>query len=235
MLDGTMLDSMPMSLKTLETFVVSIISLYIVINPATVAAVFLGLSRQLPTDERRRIALRATITAVAILTFFALGGTFILAKLRITGAALQIAGGVFIFALAFALARGKEREFFGQSLDAVGGGSAKSLAYSPMAVPIMAGPASITVVMTAATKAADDPYAWASLLIAIGVTCLLCFFSMLRWIRLAERRGPGFGVVLPKVMGLVLAVIAVQFIIDGIQEVILHVAELVRDRLSGAG
>lgn len=230
-----MLDSMPVSLKTIETFILSIVSLYIVVNPAAVAAVYLGLSRRLSTDERRRIAFRATITAAVILTSFALGGTFILGKLRITGAALQIAGGIFIFALAFALARGKEREFFGHLPDAAGDRPSTSLAYSPIAVPLIAGPASITVVMTSATKAADDPYAWASLLVAITVTCLLCFLSMRRWVRLAESRGPGFGSVLPRIMGLVLAVIAVQFIIDGVGEVILQLAEVVSERLSGSG
>ena len=230
-----MLDSIPVSLKTLETFLISIVSLYIVINPAAVAAVYLGLTRRLSADEQRRIALRAPITAAVILTSFALGGTFILGKLRITGAALEIAGGVFIFALAFALARGKEREFFGHLPDATGDRPSTSLAYSPIAVPMIAGPASITVVMTSATKAADDPYAWASLLVAIAVTCLLCFLSMRRWVRLAESRGPGFGSVLPRIMGLVLAVIAVQFIIDGVEEIVLQLAEVVRERLSSSG
>ena len=230
-----MFDSMPVSLKTIETFILSIVSLYIVVNPAAVAAVYLGLSRRLSTDERRRIAFRATITAAVILTSFALGGTFILGKLRITGAALQIAGGVFIFALAFALARGKEREFFGHLPDAAGDRPSMSLAYSPIAVPLIAGPASITVVMTSAAKAADDPYAWASLLVAIAATCLLCFMSMRRWVRLSESRGPGFGAVLPRIMGLSLAVIAVQFIIDGVKEVILQLADVVHERLSGSG
>jgi multiple antibiotic resistance protein len=211
-----------MLLETLETFVISVLSLYIVVNPAAVSAVFLGLTRQLPTGERRMIAWRATITAAAILTFFALAGTFVLSRLRITGASLQIAGGIIIFALAFALARGKEREFFGHLPDAEGESSSKSLAYSPIAVPLIAGPASITVVMTSAAKAADDPYAWAALLVAIFVTSLLCALSMQRWIRLSELRGPGFGCVLPRIMGLLLAVIAVQFIIDGIKEVALH-------------
>ena len=230
-----MLDSIPVSLKTMETLLVSIVSLYIVINPAAVAAVYLGLTRRLSADEQRRIALRAPITAAVILTSFALGGTFILGKLRITGAALEIAGGIFIFALAFALARGKEREFFGHLPDGAGDRPSTSLAYSPIAVPMIAGPASITVVMTSATKAADDPYAWASLLVAIAVTCLLCFLSMRRWVRLAESRGPGFGSVLPRIMGLVLAVIAVQFIIDGVEEVVLQLAEVVRERLSSSG
>ena len=52
------------------------------------------------------------------------------------------------------------------------------------------------------------------------MTCLLCLFSMLRWIKVEERRGPGFAAVAPRLMGLVLAVIAVQFMIDGIKELL---------------
>jgi len=215
-------------LETLETFVVSVLSLYIVINPAGVSAVFLGLTSQLDRNERRLIALRATITAMAILTVFALGGTFILSKLRITSSALQIAGGIFIFALAFALARGKEREFFGQPQGKVAGRSPRSVAYTPIAVPLMAGPASITVVMTASAQAANKPSAWAALLLAIVVTCLLCLISMQNWVRLEESRGPAFGMVLSRIMGLVLAVIAVQFIIDGVEKVALRIAGVVQ-------
>ena len=223
-----MLNLAPMLPETLETFVLSLISLYIVVNPTAVAAVFLSLTQRLPTRERHKIAWRATISAAAILTFFALAGTYVLGNLRVTSAAVQIAGGVFIFALAFALVRGKEREFFGHFPEAVGDRGARSIAYSPIAVPLMAGPASITVVMTSASKAADDPYAWAALLLAIAVTFLLCALSMQRWIRLSERRGPGFASVLPKIMGLVLAVIAVQFMIDGVEAVVRRLVDVVR-------
>ena len=216
-----------MLLETLDTFVVAILSLYIVINPTGVSSVFLGLTRELERNERRLIALRATFTAMAILTVFALGGTFILSKLRITSSALQIAGGIFIFALAFALARGKEREFFGPPPDSAAVRSPRSVAYTPIAVPLMAGPASITVVMTASAQAASDPFAWAALLLAIVVTCLLCLVSMQNWVRLEEKRGPAFGMVLSRIMGLVLAVIAVQFIIDGMAKVLPRLAGVI--------
>lgn len=215
---------------TFKTFVVAILGLYIVVNPATVAAVFLGLTKSCTTSQRRGIALRAAITATVILTFFALAGTYVLGKLQVTGAALQIAGGIFIFGLAYALARGKESEFFGQYAEVDGEGEIAPgrIAASPLAVPMMAGPASITLVMTSSAKAGSDPYAWAALLTAIVVTCLLCLLSMWRWIRLEEKHGPGLAMVAPRIMGLVLAVIAVQFIIDGVGQVLPHLAELAR-------
>jgi multiple antibiotic resistance protein len=210
--------------ETIETLVVSILGLYIVVNPAGVASVFLGLTKSASSKDRRRIALRATITAAVILTFFALAGTWLMRRLAITSGALQIAGGIFIFGLAYALARGKEKEFFGGPSEAAATKAHGSLAYSPLAVPMMAGPASIVVVMTSSAKAGDDPYAWAALLIAIVATCLFCLLSMQRWIRIEEQHGPGFAAVTPRIMGLVLAVIAVQFIIDGIAQVLPRLA-----------
>ncbi|MFQ5718290.1 MAG: MarC family protein [Acidobacteriota bacterium] len=218
---------------TAGTFVVSILGLYIVVNPAAVASVFLGLTKELPAGRRRGIALRATVIAAVILTMFALAGTTLLAKLQVTAAALQIAGGIFIFGLAYALARGKEREFFGAYPEAGPEASVARIAMCPLAVPMMAGPASITLVMTSSAKAGNDPYAWAALLTAIAVTCLLCLLSMWRWIRLEEKHGRGFSLVITRIMGLVLAVIAVQFILDGIGQVLPRLLAL--SRASGPG
>ena len=212
--------------ETLETLVISVLGLYIVVNPSAVASVFLTLTKNLSNVQRRRIAVRAAVTAAVILTFFALGGTYVLSKLRVTGGALQIAGGIFLFGLAFALARGKEAEFFGVHTEAERDESPASIAATPLAVPMMAGPASITLVMTSSAKAGNDPYAWAALLIAILVTCLLCLVSMQRWIRFEEKHGRGFSMVAARIMGLVLAVIAVQFIIDGVGQVLPYLADL---------
>ena len=225
---GAMVDLGGILPQTVETLVVSILGLYIVVNPSGVASVFLGLTKNASSGHRRVIALRASITAALILTFFALAGTWLMSRLHITSSSLQIAGGIFIFGLAFALARGKEKEFFGAATgeeeEEIASRAHRSVAYSPLAVPMMAGPASITVVMTSSAKAGDDPYAWAALLIAIGATCLFCLLSMQRWIRIAEKHGPGFSSVTPRIMGLVLAVIAVQFIIDGISQILPRLA-----------
>ncbi len=214
--------------ETVQTLVVSILGLYIVVNPAGVSSVFLGLTRNATSQERRWIALRAVVAGAVILTIFAVAGTFILRQLKITNAALQIAGGIFIFGFAFALARGKENEFFGNLGDEETDGRLKNVAYTPLAVPLIAGPASITMVITASAQAGKDRYAWAALLFSIMVVAALCLFSMWRWLKLTETRGAGFGTVASRLMGLVLAVIAVQFILEGGEDVVRRYAEVVR-------
>jgi multiple antibiotic resistance protein len=173
------------------------------------------------------------IVGGVVLTLFAVTGTLIFELTHITGAGLQIAGGIFIFGLAFALARGKEHEFFGHLDDS--GVSAKSIAYTPLAVPMIAGPASITVVVTASAKASNDPYARAALLVSIGLACVYCLLSMWRWVARVEKWGPGITQVAPRIMALVLAVIAVQFIIDGIEQVLPRLARAWASGLETAG
>ena len=202
----------------------SILALYIVVNPSGVASVFLGLTRDRDQAARRSIAFRAFLTGALVLCMFAIAGSFLFSLFKITAASLQIAGGVFVFGVAFALARGKEGEFFGGLDEADQDAAAGSVAYYPLAVPLIAGPASILVVMTLSAKAVG-PKAWVMLVVAIAAVCFLCLLSMLRYVKLEERLGRGLALIMPRIMGLVLAVIAVQFIIEGIEAVLPRLVE----------
>ncbi len=206
----------------------ALLSLYIVVNPTTVSSVFLGITRQATAAERRGIAFRASLTGGLVLAAFALAGTFLFNVFKITGAALELAGGIIVFNLAYALVRGREHEFFGKvGDDAAQAGVHKSVAYTPLGVPLIAGPASITVVMTLSAKVAPpsseiiDLSRFATtrlwiLLAVIGIVALRCFLAMLKVLRLENRFGPGLSLILPRIMGLILAVISVQFIVHGL-------------------
>ncbi len=197
----------------------SILALYIVVNPSGVASVFLGLTRGADMPLRRGIAFRAFLTGGLVLCTFAIAGSYLFSLFKITAASLQIAGGVFVFAVAFALARGKEGEFFGKLDETDRTEAPGSVAYYPLAVPLIASPASILVVMTLSAKA-TSPKAWIMLVVAIAGVAFLCLLSMLRYVKLEQRLGRGLALILPRIMGLVLAVIAVQFIIEGIEAVL---------------
>jgi multiple antibiotic resistance protein len=208
----------------IDVLVKSVLALYIVINPSGVSSTFLGLTRSLPRAQRVRIAFRAVLTGGIILAAFALAGSKLFAVFKITGASLQIAGGILVFGFAYALVRGREQEFFGHPEEAAKEGSPGSVAYYPLAVPLMAGPASITVVMTLSAEA-PDPVDQALLLAAIGGVAFLCFLSMMRVLRLAERLGAALHLIAPRLMGLVLAVIAVQIVIEGVGKVLPELKE----------
>ena len=103
-----------------------------------------------------------------------------------------------------------------------------SLGVYPLAVPLIAGPASITVVMTLSAKAVD-PESRIILLASIGGVVSLCLLSMLRYLKLSTK-AKSLSLIMPRIMGLMLAVIAVQFMIDGIRGVL---PELVRAGAEG--
>jgi multiple antibiotic resistance protein len=204
----------------LQTFVAqAVLSLYIVINPPGIASVFLSVTRNASPAEKRGIAMRAAIVGAILLALFAVAGTYILQATKITGPTLQIAGGIFLFGLAYAMARGKEREFFGQVEEHHDDRARRSVAYSPLAVPMIAGPGSITVVMTLSAQA-QGKFGLFILLGAIAAVSVYCFLSMLRLVSLERRFGTSIGLILPRIMGLLLAVIAVQFIVQGIIDIL---------------
>lgn len=219
-----MLDLLQAAKGELVILVQSVLALYIVVNPSGVASVFLGLTKSTNPGERRSIAFRAVLTGGLVLVAFALAGTYLFGLFRITAASLQIAGGIFVFGIAFALARGKEGEFFGARSEAQAEGAQASLAYYPLAVPMIASPASITIVVALSAKA-TDAHARVVLLASIGAVVFLCFLSMMRYVKLQERFGPGLALILPRIMGLILAVIAVQFILEGIEQVLPRLVE----------
>jgi multiple antibiotic resistance protein len=214
--------------RRLLILVQTVVSLYIVVNPPGVASVFLGMTHGLNAGQRRSVAFKAVIAGAIIMVAFAVAGSYLFQWLKITSAALQIAGGIFIFGLGFAMARGKESEYFGRPDPDTSHASPTAIAFYPLAMPMIASPAAIVVIMTTSAKTTD----WsetANLLIAVGIVCALCLLSMLRYLRSLEKMGPGFAHVVPRVMGLVLAIIAVQFIIDGVAAVLPRLVEVIRD------
>ncbi|MEE8104338.1 MAG: MarC family protein [Planctomycetota bacterium] len=204
----------------------AIISLYIVVNPTGVSSIFLGLTKELPRTVRLSIAFRACVGGALTLALFAIAGGYVFKLLHVTGPAMQLAGGIFLFGVAFALARGKEQEFFGRLDQTQSEGSPKSLALYPLAIPMIAGPGSITVVLTLSSSlpAAGEFRGVVYLLLCIAAVAAFCFLSMMRILKLSQRTGPGLDLVAPRVMGLLLAVVAVQIIIEGITEIAVNIA-----------
>jgi multiple antibiotic resistance protein len=206
------------------TVLETVIALYIVVNPTSVSSVFISVTRKASPTRRFGIALRAVITGAIILAIFAWAGDLIFRIFKISSAAVQIAGGIFVFGVAFAMARGKEGHFFGEDEEAHLDDRVTSVAYSPLAVPMIAGPASITVVMTMSAKASDFE-SNVIVFIAIATVCGLCLLSMFRILRLVERKGPGLARIMPRIMGFLLAVIAIRFMVNGITELLPGFAE----------
>ena len=199
------------SLKT------AFVTLLVTLDPPGLAPVFVGLTLGMSSAARREVALRACVIAFAILASFALGGRTVLEALGITIPAFRVAGGLLLFYVAFdmlfALRGERKREI---ASDAVTVDHIRNVAAFPLAIPLMAGPGAITATMLLAGRAGGDLRALASLMAVAAAAIAVCFATFLMAGQVVRLLGVTGNVVLTRMFGLVLAALAVQFVIDGI-------------------
>jgi multiple antibiotic resistance protein len=191
-------------------------TLLVTLDPPGLAPIFLGLTQGMADAERRQVALRACLIAFVILTFFALGGGEILTLLGIGLPAFRIAGGMLLFWIAFEMvfqARGERKAHAAQSavtLDRI-----RNVAAFPLAMPLLAGPGAITAAILLAGRAGSDPRLLAILIVLVGGVLACCALVFLLAQRFARLLGVTGNIVLTRLLGVILAALAVQFIIDG--------------------
>jgi multiple antibiotic resistance protein len=187
--------------------------LFLVDPPGTVPA-FIALTSRFTPAKRRRTALVASAAATLILMGFAAAGNVIFRVLGLTLPAFQIAGGLVLFVVALDMIRA-QRSTQEEPSDMQEMSAATEVAIAPLAIPMLAGPAALSTV-TVLMAQAEDTAAVGIVFLAIGLTGLVCYVTL----RLAEpiqRRLGRTGVhVLDRVLGLVLAGIAVQFVLNGL-------------------
>lgn len=188
--------------------------LFLVDPPGTVPA-FISLTSRYSPQKRRRTALVASIAATAILAGFASVGNVVFRVLGLTLPAFQIAGGLVLFLVALDMIRARRSTQEGPG-ELQEGTEATDVAIAPLAIPMLAGPAALSTV-TVLMAQAENAASVAIVFLAIGLTGVVCYVTL----RLAEpiqRRLGTTGIhVLDRVLGLVLAGIAVQFVLNGLK------------------
>lgn len=183
----------------------------VIVNPLTTAFVFLALVPDADADERRAIAKKATLTATGILVTFALMGGVIFHLFGITLHAFRIAGGIILFGIAMGML-GRRTEHKG-----ISGTERHDVSIIPLAIPFISGPGSIATVMMLVTEA---PSLWhtAVVYLAIIITTVLTYFAMVNSRHVVRYIGETGRQVITRLFGLILAVLAVQFVINGITD-----------------
>ncbi len=189
--------------------------LFLVDPPGTVPA-FIALTANQTPAKRRRTALISALAATLTMMGFALVGNALFRALKLTIPAFQIAGGIILFLVALDMIRSETGTAEQQPSDAEASAATGDVAITPLAIPLMAGPAALSTVAVLMARA-QGVGEIAAVFGAIALTGLLCFLTF----RLADpiqRRLGTTGIhVLGRILGLVLAGIAVQFVLDGLQ------------------
>ena len=193
----------------------SLVTLLVVIDPLGLSPIFAALTRGYPEKRKREAAIRGTVLGAAILFLFTLAGNVLLEALGISIPAFRIAGGILLFFLAldmiFASPTGlrsrtiREQEEISYEHD---------VSVFPLAIPLIAGPGAITTVLLyTGERSALEVGAFLAVLLAV---LLLTLVSLLLAPRIMRFFGETGSNVLTRVLGVLLAALAVQFVLDGL-------------------
>jgi multiple antibiotic resistance protein len=202
-------------------FVVSaLVTLIVVVDPIGLVPTFVGITHGLPQASRRNVALRATVIATLVLFGAALIGEWLLGELSISLPAFRIAGGLLLFSIASEMVFGVRIQRQSNSAEQAVEEHVRNIAAFPLAIPLMAGPGAITATVLLAGRAGGDPLRLALLIGVIVITFAICLIAFLTGTRIARWLGTTGNVVLSRLLGVILAALAVQFVIDGVRAVI---------------
>jgi multiple antibiotic resistance protein len=204
---------------TFEFALISLSLIFFIVDPIGNVPVYLAITEGATPEARKKTAKRASIATFIILIFFAFVGEWILRLLRVTITSFQIAGGILIFIIAISMLQAKRSRAKSSPQEEQERLFEEDVSIFPIAIPMLSGPAAITTVMVLINLSTSFKQR-AMVILAICITSLCCYFAMKESGRLLQvLRQTGINV-LTRLMGLLLAVIAVQFVIDGVKEVV---------------
>ncbi len=202
----------------IELFISALTVLFVIIDPPGCAPIFATLTKGTSRKHQNTMAVKSVMIAAIILFGFAYVGEFLFGKLGISLDALRIAGGIMLFIIGLNMVFEKRTEKRkDRAEDALEDAEApEDISVFPMGIPMIAGPGtmgSLLIFMSEANSQAEE----FAILAALGVTLLVTFLSFLIAGPLMKLMGESFTEVLTRVLGVLLATLAVQFVIDGIK------------------
>ena len=201
----------------IELFISSFITFFVVIDPPGCAPIYAGLTATANAVQRRAMAIRAVGVASAILLVFVLFGEKLLKGLGIDLASFRIAGGIMLFLIALEMVFEKRTQRREDRAASVTAEEAEDVSIFPMAMPMIAGPGSIASVML--LMARNDGFQQSLVVLgALGLVLALTLVALMAAGPLMRMLGHKIEVVITRLLGVLLAALAVQFVIDGIKE-----------------
>ncbi|MEG3152640.1 MarC family protein [Sphingomonas sp. ZT3P38] len=198
-------------------YISSLITFFVVIDPPGCAPIYAGLTSGASSAHRRAMAVRAVLVAAAILLVFALFGEDLLRGLGISLASFRIAGGIMLFLIALEMVfekRTQRRE--DRAAKVAETAEVEDVSIFPMAMPMIAGPGSIASVMLLMSRN-DGLERSAVVLAALATILLLTLLALLAAGPIMRVLGVKIEAVITRLLGVLLAALAVQFVIDGVR------------------
>ena len=200
-----------------ETIIATFVTFVVVVDPISTTPLFAALTAEASASERRHIALRGVAIATGVLIAFALGGEWLLAALGIGLPAFRIAGGILLLLLAIDMVMARQSGLRATTPGEEAESNQRAdVSVFPLAIPLIAGPGALTMVVLLMGAAAGDLRTQAviiAVLVAVLVVTLACLLLVNGIMRLLGVTGIN---VVTRVFGIITAALAVQFIVDGL-------------------
>jgi multiple antibiotic resistance protein len=199
----------------IEFLISAFVTLAVVVDPIGLVPSYLAVTHGLPKSARRSVAWRAALIAALILAGSALIGDWLLRTLSIGLPAFRIAGGLLLFSIASEMVFGVRIERQSRQAEEAIEEHVRNVAAFPLAIPLMAGPGAITATVLLAGRSNGDPTMLAILVTVIAIVLALCIVVFTLAGRIGKLLGVTANIVISRLLGVLLAALAVQFVIDG--------------------
>jgi multiple antibiotic resistance protein len=189
------------------------VSLFTMVNPFPVVPVYLSMTSGLTAAQARRVGLRASVMALAVMAFFALSGQFIFQFFRISLDSMRIVGGILFFIIGFEMLQARlTRTKYDEETPTE---YAEDIAITPLGTPMLSGPGTITSVILLMNESRTMWHRTA-LFVAMVLVAALTYVMLIGGQRLLKRLGASGHKVMTRIMGLIVMVIAVEFFFAGL-------------------
>jgi multiple antibiotic resistance protein len=200
--------------------VMALAAVFFVVDPFAIVPIFLAITRGDDVAKRKAAARLAAIAALLTLVIFAFAGSVIFRAFGISLGAFKVAGGLMLFLMSVDMMRAQPSRTRSSHEEQADSEAKEDVALVPLAIPLLAGPGSIATVMVLISRAHGEPYKVASIYLSAVFTCVVAWLLM-RWSALAERfLRHTYLHAIERVMGLLLAAIAVEFVVGGLKDLL---------------
>jgi multiple antibiotic resistance protein len=208
-------------------FIKALVALFTVVDPIGLAPVTLALTADLSLYERAFVVTRATIIAAVVVAIFSVLGEAIFSALGVTTPAFSLAGGVLLFLVAIDMLFGRQSGARETPREAREARKREDVSVFPLAIPMIAGPGTLTTIILLNSSTVNNPAGPELLLrVVIGaaaaLTLVACWITMRLSLSIQKRIGVTGILVLSRVQGMLLAAVAAQFMLNGLSQ-FLHI------------
>lgn len=198
-----------------EYVIHALTTLLVSLEPPGLAPIFIGLSVGMTPAEKRTAAIGAAVISLSLLLAFAVLGNALLDALGISLSAFRIAGGLLLFVIGYNMVFAKDEESRAKPQAAAKRDAIQNIAIFPLAIPIIAGPGAISATIILGSKA-ENLFEHIALLVVVAIAVGTCLTVMLLANRIDRFLGETGRIIVSRLFGMILAALAMQFVVDGV-------------------